>query len=195
MTLFDDEVCEFLCQRITSRESRETLAWAREQVEKKIKIAVSDGNGSLHLLNMVGYRSLKHLEYLLGRPCRSRQLLSLSRDRNPFVQYYAVYLAFCSAKHAAVTAQDDGQAAMLQEKLAKVREKIERRQQQRQAYLAAKLFQYVPDEIRLLDLVLWNQETDATGKQFDLFVSTFVEHMTQRLLELALQNILFPAKK
>lgn len=180
MTIFDRESIEFLSRRITRTEAKQFAAWASAELNNRV-VAADDFDARI-LLQIVASRVSDALTFLLGQS--SAESL---HDGPLFVQYYAALLR---------AANSDATKEEREHTMSKMREKIERRETQRTAFLRDIL-----GEIRFSQLADWYTRV---GKgtlptlsllQFDLIVETFIDHTVQQVLEKGLQRVVFPKIK
>lgn len=204
MSLFDTKTLDFLSSRITKREAAQVNLWARQQLQTKIDLYTGF---TQHLLNMVGYKALLALDFLLRNDATNEQQQSL--EHTIFVQYYKVYLRIYRLLHSSVEKNDVESQQRYTQQLEKMRRKLEHRQAKRTDFLQkvfddSKSSDMTPT-IRFTAISDWferqhqqqhddeqQHDKDTVPADFDLVVHTFVEHMTQTLLEKSLQHLVFP---
>jgi len=177
MSLFDQESIDFF-QRITSREAEQIVDWARTALASRVAGAAE----TQHLMHMIAHRVVQALEFILLQRASADDLLL----KQPiFIQYYAMFLRS--------RAQQDVQRNDTQRKFeAKMQRKVERRDERRTALLVQ-----IAQSDRFASVAEWFERDAPTtsAAQFDIVVETFIDHLAQRMLEKALQHLIFPVVK
>ena len=180
MNLFDQEIVDFLCRRITTQEAEQIVEWVRNTLTTRIEACGnSEDKETLHVMRMVAHRVVQSIEFLL--------LKSFDEELNEqplFAQYYALFLQSQS------NTEDQSAKEALESKL---RRKIEQRDAKRSLLLSELTQQEVP--LRFVTIAQWlkREETKTlSAAQFDVAVETFVDHFAQRMLEKTMQHLIFP---
>jgi len=190
--LFDEQTLYYFSHRITPEEAEQVTQWARIHLEKQINQCAVDKQ---HMMNIVAHKSLLALQILLRASEGSSTAKDL-RGQTLFVQYYSSYLR-TTRKLALIDLQNkDEQAERLAARhnkfIVKIQQKILKRDAKRQAYLQQALSITDGQPIRFQMLADWYCAEKLQQLDFDLIVLTFVEHITQRLMEKSIKHLIFP---
>lgn len=182
MSLFDNQTFDFFCNRIGKTEEKQILLWSKAKFEEKIN--QTDDAQKKHLLQIVAYQVLESLRFILSK---SKETDEKFAEQNLFVQQYVSLLHVDQDKESSKESREAAKE--------KLKNKILLRRDTRNDFFKQllKVDTTKDFDLKFVQIADWYENQNLQSSvAFDVIVNTFIESMSQKMLEKSLSNLIFP---